>query len=190
MKKIALCGNIASGKSTVQKFLEKRGFNVFDTDEAAHRLLTVKNKPLYETFKDYDIFEGGEFSRVKTGRLIFSDNTEKNRLEGVLHPQIKGKIEEFFEENKSQDFIFVAIPLLFEAKMQDLFDSIIFVYADDNVRLDRLIKRNGYSREYAQNRLNSQMPQSDKLGLSDYVIYNNGSLEELEKSLDLVLKKL
>ena len=190
MKRIAICGNIASGKSKVQILLEKRGFKVLDTDDVSHRLLTVKNKLLYDAFKSYDVFKDGEFSRYKTGQLIFSDENARLKIAEIMHPQIKDEILNFFEENKSERLLFVGIPLLFEAKMEDLFDKIIFIYADDNTRLERLIKRNGYSLEHAKARINSQMPQDTKIELSDLVIYNSGSLDELKKSLDKILQDL
>ena len=68
MKRIAICGNIASGKTTVQKILEEQGYKVLDTDEVAKKFLTVKNTKLYNTFKDYDVFENGEFSRYKVAQ--------------------------------------------------------------------------------------------------------------------------
>ena len=63
MKKVAIVGNIASGKSTVQNFLKELGYKTADTDDMAHELLTVDNKELYEFFKSFDVFENGEFSR-------------------------------------------------------------------------------------------------------------------------------
>ena len=190
MKRIALCGNIASGKSTVQKILENRGFKVLDTDVVSYHLLTVKNKSLYKAFKNYDVFENGEFSRYKTGQLIFSDEEARLKIAAIMHPQIKEEILKFFEQNSSEKFLFVGIPLLFEAKMQDIFDKIIFIYTDDNIRLERLIKRNKYSIEHAKARINSQMPQGQKISLSDFVLNNDGSIEDLEESLNFIIKKL
>ena len=95
MKKIAICGNIASGKSTVQKMLECKGFKVLDTDKVSHKLLTIHNKPLYEAFKNFDVFENGEFSRFKTGKLIFSDENARQRISEIMHPQIKDEILKF-----------------------------------------------------------------------------------------------
>ena len=190
MIKFALCGNIASGKSTVQKLLENQGYRVLDTDKVAHELLTVNNSELFLEFKEFDVFENGEFSREKLGKLVFTNKEIKQKLENILHPQIREKIKEFFEQNQNEKYLFVGIPLLFEANMTDLFDKIIFIYADDDIRLKRLLLRNGYSVDYAKARLNSQMRQEEKTQKSDYVINNNGSIEELYKNLFKLLEQI
>lgn len=190
MIKFALCGNIASGKSTVQKFLEGHGYKVLDTDKVAHELLTVENTLLFNAFKDFDAFENGEFSREKLGKLVFTNKEIKQKLENILHPQIREKIKEFFEQNQNEKYLFVGIPLLFEANMTDLFDKIIFVYTNDDIRLKRLLLRNNYSLDYAKARINSQMRQEEKAQKSDYVINNNGSIEELYKNLFKLLEQI
>ena len=187
MIKFALCGNIASGKSTVQKFLEEHGYKVLDTDKVAHELLTVENTLLFNAFKNFDVFDDGEFSREKLGKLVFSNPDIKKKLEDVLHPQIRREIEKFFIKNKNENSLFVGIPLLFEANMTDLFDKIIFIYTDDDIRLKRLLLRNNYSLDYAKARINSQMRQEEKTQKSDYVIYNNGSIEELNVNINKLL---
>ena len=107
-----------------------------------------------------------------------------------MHPQIRKEILKFFEINKSQKIVFVAIPLLFEANMQDLFDKILFVYTKDEIRLERLIARNKYTKEYAQIRLNSQLSQDEKVKKSDYVIYNNSTKGELKEKVIKVLEQI
>lgn len=190
MKRIAITGNIASGKSVVQSFLVEKGYKVLDTDDVSHEILNIKNAPLYEAFKDYDVFENGEFSRVKVGQLIFSDKAARKKITSIMYPQISERIEKFFVENCDEKFIFVGIPLLFESGMQNLFDKIIFVYADDEIRLERLLKRNNYSLEHAKARINSQMPQNQKIKQSNYVINNNGTLEEFKAAFEILLAKL
>lgn len=188
MIRIALVGNIASGKSTVQNFLISRGYSVLDTDDIAHKLLEdsleVKN-----VFKDYDVFENGVISRVKLGQLIFSNKEMKTTLENILHPLIRKEIEKFFNLNQDKKSVFVAIPLLFEAVMEDLFDKVLFVYTDDEIRLERLMKRNNYTREYAQIRMNSQISQDEKINKADYIIYNNSTINELEAQLIKLLNE-
>jgi dephospho-CoA kinase len=190
MKKFAICGNIASGKSVVQKILQDNGYKILDTDEVAHKLLTVSNKNLFEAFKDFDVFENGEFSRNKLGQLVFANENLRMKLNEIMHPQIALEIEMFFKQCHNDEIVFVAIPLLFEAKMENLFDKILFIYADDNLRLNRLMKRNNYTTEQAKARINSQLPQDEKIKLCDYVINNNGTVEELENATKIFLKQV
>ena len=163
---------------------------MLDTDDVSREILTVKNKTLYDAFKDYDVFENGEFSRYKVAQLIFSNEPARLLIASIMHPQIGEVINKFFEDNKSDELLFVGIPLLFEANMQSMFDKIIFVYTDDEIRLERLLKRNNYTVEHAKARINSQMPQNKKAEQSDYVINNNGDLELLKESVSKVLVEL
>lgn len=190
MKRVAICGNIASGKSTVQKYISEKGFKVLDTDEVSHELLTVNNKDLYDAFRDYDVFNDGEFSRYKVGQLIFSDESARLKIASIMHPQIKEKMNEFYKKNIGEKLVFVGIPLLFESKMEDCFDKIIFVYTNDEIRLERLLKRNNYTLEHAKARINCQMPQDKKVSLSDFIIYNNTTTEDLNEQIDKVLNNL
>ena len=190
MKRIAICGNIASGKTAVQNILEENGYKVLDTDEVSHKLLTVQNKELFDAFKDFDVFENGEFSRYKVGQLIFSDSIARQKISSIMHPQIADEIKKFFKENKSEDFLFVGIPLLFEANMEYLFDKIIFVYADDNIRLARLLKRNNYTLEHAKARMFSQVSQDEKIKKCDYVINNNGNLDKLKSQAIRLIEQI
>ena len=186
MRKVAITGNIASGKSTVENILKSKGFKVLDTDLVGHKLLE-NNKRVLDAFKSYDITVDGKISREKLGKIVFEDSEKLQLLNSILHPEITKKVELFFEQNNSESILFVSIPLLFESNMQNMFDKIIFVYADDEIRLERLIKRNGYTKEYALKRLQAQMPQEEKIKKCDFVIKNNGPLEDLPAQIELCL---
>lgn len=190
MLKIAITGNIASGKSEMQKILEEKGYKVLDTDKVGHEILKTSQE-LKTLFSSYDVFDTkGNILREKLGTLVFSNLELKSELEGISHPLIKNRIINFFNENKSEKVCFVAIPLLFEANMQDMFDKIILVYADDNIRINRLMKRNSYSKETAQIRINSQQSQEEKKNHCDYVIFNNLTVKELACSVNKLVNNL
>lgn len=194
MLKVAITGNIAAGKSTVEKALMAKGYKVLDTDIVSHELLKDKNikKKIITAFLDYDILEDDEISRVKLGRIVFDDVKFRKELEHIIHPEIKSEIVRFFNHLEAQraKIAFASVPLLFEAGFDDIFNKILLVYSDDELRLQRLINRNNISLEHAKNRLKIQTSQEEKLSKADYVVYNNGSLIDLYENLDEVLKLL
>lgn len=187
--KIAIAGNIASGKSTVQKFLEEYGYKVLDTDKCGHQALTLTC--VKKALAGWDIFDDkGEISRPKLGQIVFNDPHKKSELESLIHPIIKQNILDFFEQNKADKLLFAGIPLIFESNMENLFDKIVFIYTEDELRKKRLVERNNYTEEYALLRINSQRPQEEKLAHCDYIIYNNGSVSELKLQIRELIQKL
>lgn len=192
MLKIAITGNIASGKSTVEGVLRQKGYKVLDTDFVVHELLEDENvkKQVIATFSDFDILDDNEISHKKLGQIVFKDAALRKTLESILHPLVKIEIEKFFEKEKNAKIIFVSVPLLFETKFELLFDKVILVYADDKIRLNRLIERNNLPVEYAQNRLDIQMSQDEKVKLADYVVYNNKTLCDLSLEIEEILSLL
>lgn len=188
MIRIAITGNIASGKSTVQKILADLSYAVLDTDEIGHEVLIKFKDELIKLFNDSDITNtDGSISRTKLASVVFKDKELKNKLEKFSHPIIREEIIKFFENNSEKDLCFVGIPLLFEAHMENLFDKIILVYTNDEIREKRLILRNNYTPEQARNRMDCQMPQDKKKELADYIIENNTNLEELNEKVKMLL---
>lgn len=188
MIKYAISGNIASGKSEAERIISNLGYKVLDTDYVAHELLNSHSNEIIEIFKNFDIEdENKKISRNKLGCIIFNDKIMKEKLENFIHPLVKKEILKFFNNNKEEQKVFVSIPLLFESNMQNLFDKIIFIYSNDNLRLERLISRNNYTPEYAKIRMNSQISQDEKVKNSDIVVYNNSTLKYFEKEIKALI---
>lgn len=190
MISIAIVGNIASGKSTVENVLRKKGYKVFDSDIIAHEVLEDLSDKIFEAFKDYDISENGRISRQKLGALVFDDKNLKEKLENIIHPEIKVRIKKIFEENKLEKYIFVSIPLLFEVGWRNLFDKILFIYTEDKIRLNRLMQRNNFTKDEALARIKSQLPQEEKVKVSDFIINNNHSIDVLQKYIERFIIQL
>lgn len=194
MLKVAITGNIASGKSEVEKLLKKRGYFVIDSDRIAHQILKYDEETIekiHSFFGHKDIYEeDGTISRKKLGKLVFSNPGMRYKLEFIMHPVIKVKLAELLKENSDKEVLFVAVPLLFEANMQSLFDKTLFVAADESLRLKRILRRDNIEFDEAKDRISSQLPQEQKMDKSDFVIYNNTNIASLEFQLDLILKRL
>lgn len=190
MISIAIVGNIASGKSTVENVLRKKGYKVFDSDIIAHEVLDDLSEKILEAFKDYDISENGKISRQKLGALVFDDKNLKEKLENIVHPEIKDRLKKIFEENKLEKYIFVSIPLLFEVGWRNLFDKILFIYTEDKIRLNRLMQRNDFTKDEALARIKSQLPQEEKVKVSDFIINNNHSIDVLQKYIERFIIQL
>lgn len=190
MISIAIVGNIASGKSTVENVLRKKGYKVFDSDIIAHEVLEDLSEKILEAFKDYDISKNGRISRQKLGALVFDDKNLKEKLENIVHPEIKDRLKKIFEENKLEKYIFVSIPLLFEVGWRNLFDKILFIYTEDKIRLNRLMQRNNFTKDEALARIKSQLPQEEKVKVSDFIINNNHSIDVLQKYIERFIIQL
>ena len=189
MIKVAIVGNIASGKTEFEKYLFKNDYVVFDTDVMAHDILIDKPE-VAKAFVDYDVFEHGRLSREKLGKLVFDNEELKTKLEDLVHPMILDDMERIFKTYENEKYVFISVPLLFEVGWEKFFNKIIFIKSDEELRLKRLMERNGYTKEYAQKRIDSQMKQNEKIKKADLVVENNSTKEEFHKNIADCLAQL
>lgn len=178
MLKVAIVGNIASGKTTVEKILQEKGFKVFDTDKIAHRIL--KTNPNIINFF-------GTTDRKEIAHIVFSAPEKLKQLESIIHPEVKKELLKIFSDEEAT--VFISVPQLFEAGFESLFDKIIYITADKDLRKKRLIKRNSLSPEEADIRINAQT-ENNKKEKCDFVVENNGSVEDLKFELEKVISIL
>lgn len=190
VKKIAITGTIASGKSTFCNIIRQMGYPVFDSDNYA-KLVYHKNNPIYneivKLFKEEILDENREINLKIVAKIIFENEYKRKELEKLVHPFVLNGINNMIE--KSNDFFFAEVPLLFESDFDKYFDEIILVTCDKEIALERCIKDRGYTKEEALSRLNSQIDAKYKIERADYVVYNNGTISDLKKSArELILK--
>ncbi|GLH64670.1 dephospho-CoA kinase [Parageobacillus sp. G301] len=191
---IGLTGGIASGKSTVTKMLRGLGIPVIDADQVARDVVKVGEEAYEQIIKTFgqDILqENGEIDRAKLGAIVFYNEQERKKLNAIVHPAVRRRMlaEKEAYVQKGAKTIVLDIPLLFESELTHLIDKIIVVYVDNDIQLERLMKRNGFSEEEALARIRSQMPLHEKVKKADAVINNNGTIEETKQQLLRILKE-
>lgn len=191
---IGLTGSIASGKSTVSKMLQEKGYPIVDADIVAREVVEPGTETLAKIealFGPEVIREDGSMNREKVGALIFSDPAKRKQLNDIIHPAIRAEMlrqkNEFIAEGHNT--VIMDIPLLFESKLQHFVDKILVVSVTEENQLSRLMERNGLSEKDARARIASQLPMFVKEEGADAVIYNNGSVEQAAHQLDKILEQ-
>lgn len=194
MKVIGLTGGIASGKSLVSDWFRKVHIKVIDADSVYKNLLKVDNNLYNEVTNAFNL-EKNENNRLDfklLARIVFNDRSKLELLNKITHPYVIKKIEEMITEykQKGEDIIILAVPLLFEAKMEYLCDKIICVYLDRETQIERLLNRSNLDREVALKRIESQMDLNQKKAKADYVIDNSYSRDNSYLQFIQILAKI
>lgn len=194
-KIIGVTGGIASGKSSVSKWLISKGYPVIDADIAARKVVEP-GMPALEEIKNafgQDIcLTDGTLDRKKLGSIVFSNSEKRKLLNGIVHPAVRKWMMEETEKalHEGKELVFMDIPLLFESKLTHMVEGIILVYVKPEVQLKRLMARDHFTEEEALARIRAQMPIDDKKKLADYIVDNNGEFFETEEQLIDLIKQL
>lgn len=198
---IGLTGGVGTGKSTVSRILRERGYDVIDLDMISHEVIRFPQvvEKIVENFGrevlEEDNSENYVISREKLGKIIFRNKEKRLVLNSIMHPEIltamRRKILEHKLENKTKNkIIFVEIQLLFEVQWEKEFDYILLISASTDMQIRRILNRDNRTYEEALNIINSQMPLDEKRKRSNFVIENNGSIQDLERKVDEFLKEI
>jgi dephospho-CoA kinase len=196
MLNVGLTGGIACGKSTVAQMFVALGAHLIDFDKLAHEV-QEPGKPVWKEivkyFGDGILNQDDTINRNRLAQIVFTDKKELEALNNIVHPLVYNLWQERLVKIKRQAehaIVLSDVPLLFEGKMQDLFDLTMLILISPAEQIIRLMARNGLSSDEAQIRLQSQMPIADKIGLADIVIDNSGDIAQTEKKVAEIWQQL
>jgi dephospho-CoA kinase len=194
MKVFGLTGGVGMGKTTIAQFLAERGTRVVDTDVLAHQLVEPGEPALREiesAFGSGVIAPDGRLRRAELARIVFADDATRHQLEQILHPRIRHAWQRQLETWRSAGYpvAVVVIPLLFETRAEDQFDTILCAACRRLSQQERLIAR-GWTVEHIAQRNAAQLPIEQKMALSHCVLWTEGRLESTARQVDRVLVAL
>lgn len=186
---IGLTGGIGSGKTAVSNRLAELGAHIIDTDSIAHELTApggAAMAALVEQFGPQCMESDGAMNRAYMRQLVFNNASERKRLEGILHPLIRDEVADRLQKDLGLYTVLV-IPLLVEkGGWMHLLDRILVVDCDVEIQTQRVMQRNGFSREQVQAILNTQADRQTRLSRADLIIENSSGLDELIEKTDWV----
>ena len=195
MKLVGLTGGIASGKSTVAEILKRQGAAIINADVLAREVVEPDRQAWTEivnTFGTAVLQPDRALDRQKLRAIIFDDPDARKKLESIIHPQVRALAEQRIREHAAAGYAVIVyeVPLLFEGNLQEWLRPVILVACDVDTQRNRLQSRDNLSAAQAQKHIDAQMSLEAKRRLADYVIENNGSLEDLERQVQAVLEKI
>lgn len=188
-KIIGLTGGIGSGKTTVAKFIEEFGFPVYYSDDRAKTIvndndsLKAKIKALLGN-NAYN--ENGLYDRKFVSEKVFNNNDLLQQLNQIIHPAVRTDFEEWVKK-QTKYLVFKETALLFELKLNLQCYRSVLVTAEDNIRIKRVMDRDGKTYREVESIMGKQMPEKEKIKLADYVIYNNTNLDDLKIQTEKII---
>lgn len=183
MKKIAICGGIGSGKSTVCQMFAERGVAIYDSDSRAKALMN-ESEPLRKALMaefGAGCYEGGVLNRPYLAQRVFASPEQLAKLNAIVHPAVKEDFLRWAEE-QSGDYVILESAILYESGFDSLVDKVVAVLAPLPLRIERAMQRDGASREQIEARIKAQMSDDELMARADFAIVNF-QLEDVEKDV-------
>ncbi len=190
--KVGLTGGIGAGKSTVADLFSQKGAVVIRSDELARQVIEPQTPGFQQVIDRFgkDLVNAeGYIDRVKLAQIVFKDDAALKDLENIIHPLVRSKANEIIDQNTSETIIVNEIPLLLEKKMESLFDFLVIVISSEKNRLERLAHR-GLTAEQATARMAKQVSDDERKAAADFLIVNDGNLDQLEADVEKIWQTL
>jgi dephospho-CoA kinase len=193
--KVAVTGGAGSGKTSVCKRLKELGVKVISADELAREAVAPGStafKKIVHYFGKTVLLSDGTLNRKKLRRMITDDDDARLAMERFIHHEIEKLILKnvVCAEKEGCRMVVIEVPLLFELGMKEKFDWVVVVSTDKELRVKRLMARDQTSRDEAMGLIDVQMPEKEKIDRADYVVRNEGSMEKLVESVDILFNNL
>ncbi len=187
---IGITGGIGSGKSTLAAIIRDAGFKVFDTDEIARKMQDSDEKIINDTIAllGPDVYKNGKLDRALVASIVFNDAEKLKALTAIIHPAVRNEIVEWAKQYNPEELIFIESAVLFEGGFYRLMDKIILVTAPEEIRIQRVMKRDGVKREHVLARIKNQIPEDDKIPESDLIINTEQGFPKNVLELIIMLK--
>ena len=189
---VGLTGGIGSGKSSAANFFIELGIDVIDADEVSKNILDfnkeAKNEFIDSFGKEF-LDTNNNIDRDLLRSIIFKDEHKKSLLESIVHPLVREEILKFIENSKSI-YKIIMVPLIFETKSESFYDKIVVLDCEEKIQISRASKRDKKSRDNIINIMKTQASREERNSISDMVIMNNDSLEDLRKEVITTHQKL
>ena len=194
IRRIALTGGIATGKSYVAAKIREAGVPIVDADVLSREVVAPGTPGLAAVRKRFgpdSVRRDGTMDRVRMAQIVFKDKRARLDLEAIIHPAVQKAIDEFFATlPKRTPFAVADIPLLFETGREKQFNAVVVVACPRGMQLQRLMERNKLSKDDAERRLNAQLPSEKKVEKATYVIRTDGTVEETDRQVVELIQKL
>ena len=186
MIKIGITGSIASGKSTASKFFLKKGYPTYIADIAVSKL--YKNHKVIRKIKKVFEIKSNLNLKIKIKKNILQNKKNLKKLENIIHPEVRKKMQSFLKQKKNSKITVCEIPLLIEKNLTKYFDIIILIGANRKNRLKRYLEKGG-KKEIFDILDKKQMKHTKKVKYCDHVIHNNKSLNSFKKNISTIIQK-
>ena len=188
---VALTGGIGSGKSTVGEVFANLGALVVDSDQLARDILVRGSEGFDQVVAEFgdEILKNGDIDRASLGEIVFNDRAKLAKLESITHPLIRKAFKEFVDQSPADSIVINQIPLLVESKSNYTFDAVITISVPLEIRKQRLATR-GLSEAEIDRRIAAQASDSEREAISNFVIQNAGSSDDLTSAVENIWLKL
>ena len=187
---IGITGGIGSGKTTLSEKLRSEGYNVYDSDLQARMLQNqhpVIRTKLTQLFGD-EIYTAHGLNRPELAKIVFANPDLLNKLNEIVHPIVRQDFRMWLEQHTAEKYVFVESAILFESGFRKLMDKVVLMTASEELRIRRVMKRDGSTAEQVKARIASQLDDKDKIPFADYVIHTDDNLDMKEKMTTLLDK--